>query len=188
MGIFSFGKKPVEDIIKEGAKSGADLKRLVEEACSKGAVHAKFYIDAHGHDEKAVENVLIEAIAAITKVKGVLYCKGEIERSVETGGLYSSFATVEIVTADFNTLVNLFLNYAPAGVEILRPPKLVISLKQAQDILLDAALNTQKYSKYIMENVMTEEQKKDFAERLRRKTEHGAKMREKAEKSAQGQV
>ncbi|MBI4406697.1 hypothetical protein HY571_02175 [Candidatus Micrarchaeota archaeon] len=186
MGIFSFGKKPVADIIKEGAKSEADLKRLIEEACSKGAVHANFYIDAHGRDEKAVENVLIEAIASITKAKNVLFCKGEIEHSVEAEGLFSSFATVEVVTADFNALVNLFLTYAPASVEILQPQKLVISLKQAHDILLDAALNTQKYSKYIMENVMNEEQKKDFAERLRRKTEYGAKMREKAEKSTQG--
>ncbi len=183
MGLLSFGKKPVEQIIKEGVKNEAELKHLISEACTKGAIHAKLFIDAHGPEKKPTEDVLVELIASLTKEKGVLFCKGEIESSMETEKLYSAFSTIEIVTANFNHLVNIFLKYAPASIELIEPhDKITISAQEAQDILLDASQNTQQYSSFVLQSSMTEEQKADFQERLKRKAEHGAKMREGAEK------
>ncbi len=180
MRFLPFGKKSIEQFIKEGVKNEAEFKQLISEACQKGAVHAKFFIDAHGGDKKATEDVLIDVVARITKEKGVLYCKGEIEQSIEKDGLHSSFAHVEIITANFQYLAKIFLTYAPASVEILEPSKLYVPVKEAQDILLEISQNTQMYSRYITEHSMTQEQKQNFAERLKRKAEYGAKLREKA--------
>lgn len=181
MGLLSLGKKPVEQLMKEGVKSEAELKQLITAACERGAVHAKFFLDAHGPSKEATENVLLETVAKVTKEKGLLFSKGEIENSLEAEGLYSAFATVEVVTNNFQSLVKLFLTYAPASVEILEPQRLSLPIKEAQDILLDASQSTQMYSKYIMEHTMTPEQKADFQERLKRKAEYGAKMKEKAQ-------
>ena len=182
MGLLSFGKKPVEQILKEGAKNEQELKQLITEACERGAVHAKFFIDSHGPEKKPTEDALIQLVGQLTKEKGVLHCKSEIETSVESEKLYSAFASVDLVTGSFNNLINLALKYAPASVEILEPnSKIVVPIKQAQDILLDASQSTQQYSKYILESIMTLEQKQDFVERLKRKAEFGAKMRESAQ-------
>lgn len=178
MGLLSFGKKPVEQLIKEGVKNEAELKQLITEACTRGAVHVKLFLDAHGPDKKATEDALIELVAKLTKERKVLYCKGEIERSIEADKLFSSFASVDLVTADLNALVNIALRYAPGSVEVIEPATVAVSAKQVQDTVLDASQNTQQYSKFIMESTMTPEQKRDFAEMLKRKVEHGAKMRE----------
>ncbi len=181
MGLLDFGKKPVEQIIKEGAKNEAELRQLITEACNRGAIRAKLFIDAHGPEKKVTEDVLINLVAQMTKEKGVLYCKGEIENSMEANGMYSSFSTVELVTLNFPSLVKIALRYAPSGVEILEPSnKLSIPIKEGQDVLLDVSQSSQLYSKFILESSMTEEQKADFAERLRRKAEYGAKLRERA--------
>ena len=180
MGLLSFGKKPLDQLIKDGVRSEAEFKQLVSEACERGAVHAKLFLDAHGPEKKATEDVLIELISQMSKEKNVLFCKGEIERSVELNKLYSAFAMIEVITADFNTLVKLSLSYAPAGVEILEPAKMVVSMKEAQDIILDASQNSQMYSRYILENSMNEAQRVDFAERQKRKADYGSQMREKA--------
>ena len=127
--------------------------------------------------------MLIELISKLTKEKGVLFCKGEIESSTEAGDLYSAFATVELVTANFNRLVNIFLRYAPASIELIEPhDKITIPAKEVQDILLDASQSTQQYSSFVLQSSMTNEQKADFQERLKRKAEYGSKMREAAEK------
>ncbi len=182
MGFLPFTKKPVEQIIKEGVKNEEELMQLMAEASKRGAVHAKFFTDAHGKDKKATEDLLIELTSRITKEKGVLYCKGEIEKSIEAGDLYSSFATIEILTSNFNHLVNLFVKYAPGGVEILAPATLSIPAKEAQDILLDVSQAAQQYSTFIFEKSMTPQQKQEFQEKLKRKAEHGAKLRQQAEK------
>ncbi len=179
MGLLSFGKKPIEQLIKEGVKTPGQLKQVITEACTRGAVHVNLYLDAHGPEKQPTEDVLIELISKLTKEKGVLYCKGEIESSMETEKLHSSFATVEIVTSNFNHLVKIFLRYAPASLEILEPnDKLSIPIKEAQDILLDAGQSTQMYSSFVLQSSMTAEQKADFQERLKRKAEYGLKMRE----------
>ena len=183
MGLLSFGKKPVEQLIKEGVKSEAELRQLITEACQRGAVHCTLFFDAHGRDKKATEDALVELVANLTKEKGVLYCKGEVENSVEGEGMFSSFATVDLVTASLNALVNIALHYGPTSVAILEPDKLFISPKEAQDIILDASQNTQQYSRFILESSMNEEQKRDFAETIKRKAEHGAKLRDKATQS-----
>ncbi len=177
MDLLSFGKKSIEQIMKDGVKNEAQLKQLISEACQRGAMHAKLFVDAHGPDKKATEDVLIDLINQVTKEKGVLYCKGEIESSIEANELYTAFSEIEVVTANFNTLVNLALRYAPAGVEILEPDNLSLSMKECQDILLDASQSSQMYSKFILENSMNEAQKVDFAERIKRKAEYGAKLR-----------
>lgn len=181
MGLLSFGKKPVEQLIKEGVKTEAELKQLITEACTKSAVHVTLFLDAHGHDQKATQDLLVQLVGQLTKEKGVLFCKGEVESSMESEKLFSSFASVDLVTANFNALINIALKYAPSSVEILEPAKLAVPAKEAQDILLDAAQSTQQYSKFIMEQSMNPQQKAEFAEQIKRKAEHGAKMREGAQ-------
>ncbi len=181
MSIFSFGKKPVEQLIKEGAKTEAEFKQLVEEACSRGAVHAKLFLDAHAPEKKVAEDALVNAVSQMTKEKGVLFCKGEIEQSVESNGMYSSFSTIEIITTSLNVLINLSMKYAPTGFEIIEPRELKVSVKEVQEILLDVSQQAQIYSHFILENSMNEAQKVDFAERLRRKVERGTELRQKAE-------
>ncbi|MFH0713846.1 MAG: hypothetical protein V1722_04395 [Candidatus Micrarchaeota archaeon] len=185
MGLFSFGKKPIEQLLKEGVKNEAELKQLISEACSKGAVHAKFFLDAHSVEKTAAEDSLITLVAQLTKEKGVLYCKGIIEPTVESDGLNSAFTTVDLVTTNFRIMVSIAMRYGPTSVEIMEPnDKVVVPVADCQGILLNASDMSQSFSRHIMENSMNEQQRVTFTKQMQAKADYGAKLREKAEKTA----
>lgn len=180
MGIF--GSKSPREIIKQEAKSEADLRILITEACKQGAVLSKLYFDAHGKDKEMVENALAEFIGRLSKEKGVLLAKGEIGRAIEEKELYSAYATVDVLTESFNALVTVSLKYAPLGVEIIEPTKVALTLEQAHGILMDCSRVVHQYTQFITEKTMSTADKIKLNEQLKRRAQLAAKLREDSEK------
>lgn len=157
------------------------LEELIGKACKQGAVYALMHFDAHGSEETAVRDSLVDFIARLTKEKGVVYCKGEIETAMEKDGMYSSFAEVTVLGEHFNALLNLCLKYGPVAVEILKPKELRLTVEEAQSLLLDAAQATQEYSQYILEKTLSADDLRTLQQRVKRRTELGERFRKKAE-------
>ncbi|HEV8289534.1 MAG TPA: hypothetical protein VGQ00_01105 [Candidatus Norongarragalinales archaeon] len=157
-----------------------EFEKLVEEAVHrKGAVLASLFFDAHGKDKENVQNALIEFVSQITREKGVLWCKGEIQDAIESGGLYSSYTEVKLLCDSFLTLHNLALRYGPISVDVLKPAHLTLESDQLHSLLMDAAQSTQTYAQYIREKVLTSAEREQFDEQMRRRTAFGKQLKEK---------
>jgi hypothetical protein len=149
-----------------------DLKRLMDEATQKGAVHCVFHLDAHGPDAERVRAILTDYLAKLAAEKGVLYSKGEVQPAQsDDGKVHSATASTELL---FETVVyaHLYaLKYGPTAIEVLGPGKLTINANFLQNVLVDASESTQRYSAYIMEKVLDPEAKKLHQEHLKRRAE-----------------
>ncbi|MFA6048778.1 MAG: hypothetical protein WC792_02420 [Candidatus Micrarchaeia archaeon] len=162
--------------------SESELDALFDKAAKEGAVLALLHFDAHGADEKTVRDLLVDLVSRLTKERGVLYCKGEIEESIATEKLYSSCAEVKMMAETFQDLLNLSLRYTPIAIEILKPREIRLSLEDAQSCLLDAAQTSQDYTNYVLQKVLPPEELAKFNDKLKRHAEIGAKLVEKAHK------
>ena len=169
------------ELIGESRKySDADLEALVEKATSRGAVLSVVHFDAHGKDAEAVKNSLVELVAKLSKEKGMIYCRGQVEEALESENLYSSCAEVKVLVGGFNDLVNVALKYGPIAVEIVKPNKITLPLDEAQNIIVDASKISQEYAKFILEKTLSGEELQRFQKQLVARAEFGKKLLEKA--------
>ena len=173
---------------KEGREySEADLARLIGETTKYGAVHALFHLDAHGPDKEKVRALLVDYVYALTREKGVLYCKGVVEEAIDLAGTFSTAAEVQILAENFSVLHQLALKYGPIAIELRGPHKVVLDADQAQHVLLDASASMQRFSAFIMEKVLSPEEKAKFQEHLKRRAEFAGKVIEKSSEKPSGQ-
>ncbi|MFQ5406015.1 MAG: hypothetical protein ACE5DI_02545 [Candidatus Micrarchaeia archaeon] len=166
---------------KKDEMDGEKLEALFEEASKEGAILAVLHFDAHGPDEEKVKSLLVEFMGKLTKEKGVLYCRAEIEKAISSDNVYSSFSEVKIMTENFQHLLNAVLKYSPIAVEILKPKKIVLTLSEAQASLLDASQMAQDFSNYVLQNVMKKDQIERFDEHMKRRAEFGKTLLGKAQ-------
>jgi hypothetical protein len=159
--------------------SDRELAELVDKATKRGAVLAILHFDAHGKEPEAPKTTLVEFISNLSREKGFLYCKGEIDAPVETGGMYSSCAEVRVLAASFGDLVNAALKYGPIGVVLEKPAKIVLGLDEAQNLLVDVSDVAQDYAKFIYEKTLKGEDLLEFQKKLSARAELGKKLLEK---------
>ncbi len=162
------------------------LRDMFRQAVDKGAIEAVIHFDAHGTKKDAVENAMIDMIARMNKELGVLYCKGEIDEAIENNDLYSCAAEVHLLTANYNSLVNISIKYAPIAVEIRSPGEVKLSAEEAQINLLDIAQASQDFAKIFFEKVMKPEDFVKFNEQMENRAKLGEVLRNKAAAEKKG--
>ena len=159
------------------------LNDLFKEACKSGAVLAKFHFDAHGKNAEGVTNSLVQFVGRLSKENGVIYCKGEVDEALQGDDkVWSSNAEVSILVEGFHVLIYLCFNYAPWGIEIEKPEKQEFTANDLQGFLLDVSKISQDYSKYIFEQVISDEKREELLMAMDKRAELGKKMRDEAEK------
>ncbi len=65
------------------AYSQGELDELFVRATERGAVLALLHFDSHGPDAASVRASLVDHLTRLSQEKGLLYCKGEVEKTVE---------------------------------------------------------------------------------------------------------
>lgn len=168
----------IDEIEKKQDKSEKDLDILFEEACKRGAILSIVHFDAFGKEKELIKNALVEFLATLSNEKGILYCKGTIEEPIESSEGFSTYAEVKLLSENFGYLLHVCIKYAPSAVQILMPSKIVLEIDAAQNLLLDASLLSQEYSKYFVEKIMSKEDFQKFQEILKKRAEEGKKMLE----------
>ncbi|MEM3841125.1 MAG: hypothetical protein QXN59_00295 [Candidatus Micrarchaeaceae archaeon] len=160
-------------------KSEVDI--VTEEHVRNGGVLAKLYFDMQHKEKDKLKPLMVDLINnRLLKEKGVVYCYGAIEEPIENHGAYITNSRVTILTENFTALVNIVFNYAPAGIEIVKPEKTVeFKISELQGLLLDISQISVGYSKYILERVLTPEEKKDIERSIENRAELGKKLLEK---------
>ena len=158
--------------------SQKELEHLFEQATERGAVQSVLHFDAHGSNKEAVEGIMVDLVARLSKERGVLYCTGEIDRAMEGGDLYSCAAEVKLLTDSFNSLLNVAIRYGPIAAEILRPSKIQLSLEEAQSCILDTASSSHEFTNFLLERMMTKEDFLNYQKQMHARAELGKQLAE----------
>ncbi|MGI0141124.1 MAG: hypothetical protein ACREBF_00520 [Candidatus Micrarchaeales archaeon] len=81
---------------------------------------------------------------------------------------------------DIGALINVAFNYAPAGIEIMKPDKEVsIKTSELQSIILDLSKVAMEYSQFILSRVLSKEDFEKAKTDLQNREMIGKKLLEK---------
>lgn len=155
------------------------VDEMTDDAIREGGYLAMVYFDLHATTADAVKNLMVGFIGKLTREPGVIYAVGEIDQPIEKEGIFSTWAEVKMLASDFPTLVRIASQYSPIGVEILRPDSVKMTLGEAQGSLLDISQTSQNFTRLIMEKMLSEDERKDYATKLSQRIALGKKLFEK---------
>ncbi|MFA6214635.1 MAG: hypothetical protein WC717_05160 [Candidatus Micrarchaeia archaeon] len=155
------------------------VDEMTDDAVREGGYLAMIYFDLHASAPEAVQNLMVGFIGKLTREPGVIYAVGEIDKPMEKEGMFSTWAEVKLLARDFATLVRISSQYSPIGIEILRPDEVKMTLGEAQSSLLDVSQTSQNFTRLIMEKMLSEGEKKDYARKMEQRMELGKKLFEK---------
>ena len=164
------------------------VEEVTKKVLDNGGILAKLYFDMQSEKPDDLQPLMAEMINNnILKAPGVVYCYGSIDEPIKVDELtYSTSAALTILFKDFGALLNLSFNYAPAGVEILKPEKeYTLKTSEMQSIVLDVAQISVNYSQYILSKVLSKEDFEKIKESLERREKLGKELLEKAKKNEQ---
>ena len=163
------------------AKSEVD--QVTDEKIAKGGVLVKFYFDMQHKEKDKLQPLMADLInERLMKEKGVIYCYGAIEEPIMVRDVYSTSATVTVLFDSFLSIINVAFNYAPAGVEIIRPMKeMTFRIFDLHAILMDLSQLSVTYSRYMLEHVLKGEDLETISKALEGRAELGRKLLEKKE-------
>ncbi|MCL5440350.1 MAG: hypothetical protein M1448_00490 [Candidatus Marsarchaeota archaeon] len=155
-----------------------DVDMVTEEKVRKGGVLARLYFDMQDKDKEKLQHIMLSLVNdKLMKEKGVVYCYGTIEEPLEKDGIYITSATVTLLMDNFAPLIGIAFNYAPAGVEVLKPEKEIkLKTNEVQTILMDISQISINYSKYIFERVLKPEDMEAITRDLENRAEIGKKL------------
>ena len=137
----------------------SELNRVTEEKIQKGGVLVKLYFDMQDKDKDKLQPFLTNLINEhLLKEKGVVYCYGSVDEPIEVKGLWSTNAVITLLVESFIPLIGIAFNYAPAGIEVLKPEQgILLKAGDMQAILIDLSQISINYSKYVLDKVLKPE-------------------------------
>ena len=100
----------------------SEMEEVTRKAIENGGILAKAYFDMHSEKADDLQPLMTDLISnRLLKFPGVIYCAGEIDEPLKVEELYATNAVVTILVKDLWTLLNISFNFAPAGIEVLKP-------------------------------------------------------------------
>ena len=106
-----------------------------------------------------------------------IYCAGEIDEPLKVDELYATNAVVTILVKDLWTLLNISFNFAPAGMEIIKPEKeYYLKHNDLQAIMINIAQISAQFSEYILGNVLSKDDYEKVKKDIARREELGKKL------------
>ncbi|MDE1855937.1 MAG: hypothetical protein KGH49_01745 [Candidatus Micrarchaeota archaeon] len=158
-----------------------EVTKMTREAVEKGGILAKLYFDMQSEKQEDLQPLMTDLISnRLLKTPGVLYCFGEVAEPIKVEEHYTTNAVVTALFKDVAAIVNVAFNYAPAGVEILKPEKeIVIRTHEMQAMLSDISQVAMQYSQFILQRVLSKEDYEKAMSDLRNREELGKKLIDK---------
>ena len=163
----------------------SEVDEVTEKTLRSGGVLAVLYFDIHGKNKEELQPLMVDLINnRLLKTRGVVYCHGSVEAPIELGDGYSTAATVEILFKDIKALVEVSFNFAPVGINIIKPEnEYIIKMPMMQSLMLDLAQISIEYSNYILSRVLNEDEYKRIQENMKSREEIGKRILGKADGS-----
>lgn len=161
------------------AKSEVD--EVTKKAVENGGYLVKLYFDMQSDNEADLQPLMTDLVSnKLLKEPGVIYCSGAIDETIKIKEIYSTSAVVSALFRDLGALINVVFNYAPAGVEIIKPEREVqIKTAELQSILLSLSQVSADYSQYILSRVLTSEDYAKIQSDLKNREQLGKRLMNK---------
>lgn len=159
-----------------------EAERIKKETIEKGGILAKFYFDVHSNQKEILKNLMLELISNnILKEEGVVYAYGTIDEPIENNGLFSTNAEVTILAKGFLPLLNLAIKYSPFAIEILEPYQKSFNAQELQEVLLRASEISSQFAQYVLEKVLTPEEREQLNKKILNRAELAKRFLQKKE-------
>jgi hypothetical protein len=159
----------------------SDVEEITEKTISKGGILAKLYFDMQGEKGEELQPLMADLINnRLLKSPGVVYCFGSIEEPIMIEGYFSTSAAITTLFKDLGAAINVVFNFAPIGIEVLKPSgEYSVKTSNLQSILIDLSNISTNYSTYIMNNVLSPDEKTRLEEEVKRRKALGNHMLDK---------
>lgn len=153
----------------------SEMDKITEEKIQNGGVLLKFYFDMKNKDKEKLQPLLVDLVNEhLLKENGVVYCYGSIEEPIEMDDLYSTSAMVTVLFESLRHSAVVAFRYAPAGIELINPSKGInLDPSNIQGLLMDLSQISNDYSAYILQNVLTVEQRAQLGSSIEDRIKHG---------------
>jgi hypothetical protein len=161
----------------------SEVEELTDKTIARGGILAQLYFDMQSADQSELQPLMTDLINnKLLKSVGVIYCFGAIDEPIKLPkeDVYSTTSQLTILFKDLGALINATFNFAPAGVEILRPNKeYTVKVPELQSLLLDLSNISVNYSHYILSRVLSKEDYEKVNRDMERRKELGKTLLEK---------
>ncbi len=153
----------------------SEVQKVTDEKVNAGGVLLRLYFDMHSKEKDKLQPLLVDLINNhLLKEPGVVYCYGSIEDPLEIEGVFTTSATATVLFENVRSAITMVFRYAPVGIEVMQPTKdIMLKIADLQAILMDISQTASNYSKYIVQNVMTEEQRTALANDIEKRSQKG---------------
>ncbi|MDE1850332.1 MAG: hypothetical protein KGH54_00880 [Candidatus Micrarchaeota archaeon] len=161
-----------------------EVNKVIQETIHSGGVLAKIYFDMQSETKEDLQPLMTDLISnKLLKMPGVVYCVGEIDEPIQIEKHWSTNAVADVLVKDIAALINICFNYAPVGIEVVKPEKeITIKASQLQSMLIDLAQISTHYSEYILSRILTKEDLEKVQQDLKNRELMGKSLLEKKDK------
>lgn len=161
----------------------SEMNEMTEQTIAKGGVLARLYFDMESEKEDDLQPILTDLINnRLLKSEGVLYCYGAIDEPIKLEKTYETNAIVTALFKDIGAIINVAFNFAPAGIEVLKPEKEIkIKPNELQGVLLGLSNISVTYSQYILSRVLIKEDYDKVMHEMENREKLGKRLMEKKE-------
>ena len=113
-------------------------KHEVEEKLEKGFIHCRITVEILGSPKEHVEKTLGLVLDKLGEENDMDVVSSEAHPVKEQdGGMFSSYADVEILFKNFEVLTRISFDYMPSSVELLRPSEFRLSSLDVSNFVSD---------------------------------------------------
>ncbi len=161
------------------AKSEVD--ELTTKTIDNGGILVRMFFDMQSEKAEDLQPLMIDlANNRLLKMPGVVYCYGAIEEPLKMQDVFSTSAELTVLFKDLWSLLNVSFNFAPAGVELIKPER-ELKLKPAdiETLAMNVSQISVDYSQYILGRVLKKEDLEKIHSITKNREELGKKLMEK---------
>jgi hypothetical protein len=153
------------------------IMKRIDEIVEKGGIVADIFNHFHENDAEKLKNAAVAFATEVKKEDGVIFSLSEIAAPEKQGDEYTTYVQTRVVAKSIKAVANIMLKYAPVGLEIVRPDRIMVPAMEFRDAMMAVANNMFDLRNYMFRKVMTPEEKAKIAQYVSKKMEEAEKLR-----------
>ncbi len=118
----------------EKSMNSKEIKAKIE---GEGYIHTNVIFEIVGNPKDYVENAIKSYLEKLKAEENIIIVNQEVEPAEKQDALWSTFAEVELLVKNLETLTWFCMNFMPASVEIMGPETLVFKARDLTNWLND---------------------------------------------------
>ena len=170
--------------------ANSEVNEVTDKAIRRGGILARLYFDMQSSKPEDLQPLMVDLINnKLLKAPGVIYGSGSIDEPMKLKDVHSTNAIVTVLFNDLGALINVVFNFAPIGVDIIKPEReFSIKTGELNTVMVALSQISAEYSKYILTRVLSKDELDKVNKELEVRQEMGAKLMKRQAENSQGKV